>query len=484
MNSQTVRQPDNKRPIRPNKSKKYIKQTARFEGRRDGKPLIFGWGGHLSHKEKVQLQRRATWVTAIVVGLLIVAVFVGYWININIITPGLPITSVNGHQIPQSLYRKMAAFDAQLESNKLYGANGLTAKSKNMTKQLADEQKQFDTLTKQVNDLNTQIKKLPANSSQLPALKQQLKDVQKQQADQQSKASLLAQQIQQINKNDIPQQQTRYTQSQVANDSATWLQNDELIREWLQKQSSSIQAQINPSSSAIAHALSDFKANLPVGTSYNAYLSKDGVSDGDIQQMVAIKVRRDNMQTYLASQVQSPTYQVLARTMTIDTKAHAQQILKQLTDKSHPADFGALAKQKSVDTNTNTQGGSLGWLARGQYAQTYSQAIVENWMFDRSRTIDEISPVMLENGSYHITQILGIDPSRAVDKTTLQSLETNALSNWLLEQQALPSITMTPLDQDKLLDPANLPSDLHAGAPSPNGPGGAPGIPGGVPAQP
>src|SRR5436305_12017336 len=120
MNSQTVRRPENKRPSRSQKPKKYYKQTARFEGKRDGKPLIFGWGTHLSHNEKVQIQQRATWTTAISVILLIIVVLVGFWINLNIIIPGLPITSVNGHQIPQSLYRKMVAFNAELAQNALY----------------------------------------------------------------------------------------------------------------------------------------------------------------------------------------------------------------------------------------------------------------------------------------------------------------------------------------------------------------------------
>jgi len=96
MTSQTARQPSNQRPTRPNKSKRYVKQTARFEGKRDGKPLIFGWGGHLSHNEKVQLQRRTTWAVAIAFVLLIIAVFVGTWLNANVITPGLPITSLPG----------------------------------------------------------------------------------------------------------------------------------------------------------------------------------------------------------------------------------------------------------------------------------------------------------------------------------------------------------------------------------------------------
>jgi hypothetical protein len=86
--------------------------------------------------------------------------------------------------------------------------------------------------------------------------------------------------------------------------------------------------------------------------------------------------------------------------------------------------------------------------------------------------------VLKENGSYHIAQIMGINPSRPVDQSMLQTLKYNALSDWILEQQALPTTTITPEDQNMLLDPMNLPptSILPVGAPS-NGQN----IPGSVP---
>ncbi len=259
-----------------------------------------------------------------------------------------------------------------------------------------------------------------------------------------------------------------------------WLQQDELIREWLSGQSRAVQARINPSASALNHAMVDFKANLPKSTSYNSFLSKDGVSDDDMQAMMTVQLRRENMQAYLASLEVSPTYQVLARTMTIDTLAHAQNVLKQL---KHGTNFGKLTKTNSVDANTNSKGGSLGWLARGQYAQNYTAAVVENWLFDPARKLDELSPILNENGTYHIVQILGIDPSRPVDRTVVQTLKTSALSNWVLEQQALPSTKITPTDQNKLLDPMNIPPGLPASAPS-NSPGVPGSLPGGIPGQP
>src|SRR5256884_7554015 len=181
MNSQTARRPSNQRPTRPNKSKRYTKQTARFEGNRDGKPLIFGWGGHLSHNQKVQLQRRVTWITAISLFLLVVAVLVGFWININIIVPGLPITSVNGHPIPQSIYRKMVAFQAELAQNQLYGPNGLTVQRDNLRKQTAAQQKSASDTQKQIDTLNKQIKALPSGpGTQRTNLTNQLNTAQKQ----------------------------------------------------------------------------------------------------------------------------------------------------------------------------------------------------------------------------------------------------------------------------------------------------------------
>lgn len=480
-----VQRARNQRPTRPTKQNKYSKQTAHVEARRDGKPLIFGWGGHLSRNEKTRIQRRATWVVAAGIIVLIVVVITGFWLNINVITPGLPITTVNAHQIPQSLYRKLVAFKTQLEINKLNGPHGLIAQRKSLEQQIAQMQTTSNNDTKQINDLNAQIKNLPAGpSTQRSNLTAQVTSLQQQVLQAQITINSLNQQLSNLTSNIIPNEQQLFTQSQIGNDSATWLQDDEIIREWLATQSEAIQAKINPSANAIERAVNDFKANIPTTSSYSHFLSQDNVSDQDIQAMTALKLRRDNMQSYLASLIVSPTYQVLARTMTIDTLADAQKILNQL---KHGGDFAKIAAAKSVDTGTASKGGSLGWLARGQYAQTEQSAIVENWLFDPARKLSEISPILTENGAYHIVQILNIDPARPVDKTTLQTLRDSALSDWLLIQRAILGSKITPPDQTRLLDPANLPPDLPAGAPGqspglpqPGGlPSGMPGAPGG-----
>jgi parvulin-like peptidyl-prolyl isomerase len=469
MTSQTeqpVKRPVKQRTTRSTKPKRYNKQTAHVEARRDGKPLIFGWGKHLSHAEKVKIQRRTIWAVAGIFGLLIVGTILAFWININIIIPGKPITSVNGHQIPQSQYRKMVAVKTQLAYNNIYGKQGLVAQANDLTKKDAAQLKTINDLTKQVDTLNKQIKALPAGSSQQRTdLENQLQSTKKQLSDAQATHQKLNQQITNLNQNTIPLAKQSFTQSQVANDSVSWLQDDELIREWLTTQSPAIQNHVNPTTAEINKTLNDLKASLPATTSYSSFLSQMGISNDDVISMLTVNVRRDNMQNYLASKIVSPSYQVLSRTITTDTEAQANKILQEL---KNGGDFAKIASKQSKDTTTASSGGSQGWLARGQYALNQNAAVVENWLFDPSRYIYELSPVLRENGSYHIAQIMGIDPSRPIDKSMLQTLQFNALSNWILEQQALPSTKITPEDQNMLLDPMNLPptSILPAAAPS------------------
>ncbi len=471
MNSQTERKPDSKRPARSNKSNKYVKQTARFDARRDGKPIIFGWGGHLSHKEKIKFQQRVTWAIAAVIGLLIVAVIIGTWINLNVIVPGLPITSVNGHQIPQSDYRKLVALRTELEEEKLNGPHGLNAQAASLKAQVDAEQKIIDSDTSKVDSLNKQIKALPAgagSNAQRQQLNAQLASTKKDLTTAQTKHDQFNNQYTNLEQNTISNEQQLFTQSQVGNDSATYLQDDEIIREWLATQSAAIQAKINPTATQINQYVTTFKANLPKGMTYSKFLSQDNITDSDMQTMSALNVRRNNMQTYLASLIKSPTYQVHVRSITASTQATAQQLLNQL---KKGADFGSLAKQKSVDAASASNGGDLGWQARGQISQTDQSGVIDNWLFDPARYVGEISPVLNENGAYHIVQIVGIDPSRALDKATLQSLQTNALTNWLFEQRALPNMHITPVDQNKLTDSSNMPPDLPSGAPATAVPG-------------
>ena len=480
MKTQTARRPDQQRSTRTPKSRKYVRQTAHVEARRDGKPLIFGWGGHLSFNEKTRIKRRAVWATCIAFILIIVLVVAGFWININIITPNLPITSVNGQNITQDSYRKLVALKAQIEQNKIQGPKGLNAQSDELRRQGTAQQTTVTNLTNQVDALIKQVNSAPA--SQKAALNNKLAATRAQLSNAQTQLDQMQAQYQNLTQSIIPGEQQLYTQSQIGSESANWLQDNVLIEDWLAKQNTNIQNQVEPSAGSVNAAVRDFIANLPGSTTYNKFLSTNHVSDADVHAMMTLIQRRTNMQSYLASQIQSPAPQVSGRDIMVATPKDADSILQQL---KNGADFATLAKQKSVDNNTKAKGGDLGWMARGQYINTYAanvSAIVDNWIFDPARKANELSPVIKENGTYHIIQITGIDPSRPIDDTTLQALKTNALTAWLLSQKALPGVNVGSINQTMLLDPNNMPSSLPAAAPSNNAPGGVPGgMPGGLP---
>ena len=468
MKSQTARRPAEQRATRSANPNKFTRQTARVEARRDGKPLIFGWGGHLSRNEKTIIQRRAVWTLTILITVAIIAVLIAFWVNINITVPNKPITSVNGQTIPQSDYHKLVVFKAQLASNTLQGPHGLIAQRDALTKTLTALQKRYTDTGKQYTDLNKKIKALPAGpSAQRTDLEGQLHTAQATLKDIQTQGTALSAQYQTLTQNTIPNEQGLYVQSQIGNESVQWLQEDLLIRGWLAKGGSDLQAKINPSDAAIARAINDFSAQMPRSNNYNQFLSKYGVSDSDMHAMMALKLRRDNMQTYLASQITSPARQVQARAMTLSTTKDANAILNQLNG---GADFATLAKQKSVDNATKSKGGDLGWLVQGQYIKDYGSNLnggtIDNWLFDLSRKAKDLSPVLTDNGTYHIVQLEAIDQSRAVDKTVLSSLKDNALIAWMLDQKALPGTKITPADQNMLLDPLNMPQNIPTAPPN------------------
>jgi parvulin-like peptidyl-prolyl isomerase len=464
MNNQTARRPANKRPARSAQAKGYNKQTAHVQARRDGQPLIFGWGGHLNRTQKIQLQRLAVWSFIAFILLIIVVVFAAFWTNFNVVIPNLSIANVNGQNISQSTYRKMVALEGQISANKFKGKTGLRAQQATMKTKETNAQKVVTSDGDAITKLNKQIAALPAKSDQLATLNTQLSTAKAKQTQDQKTLTDYTNQYTSLSNQESLQEQL-FTQSQVANDSVEWLQEDLLIQNWLKTQSSTVQNQVNPNSSAVTKALTNFKANLPTGTTYDSFLKTSSVSDGDVQSAMTVILRRNNMQTYEAAQTKSPARQVDARAITFATTADAQKYLKQI---KAGTDFATIAKAQSVDSNTKAKGGELGWLANGQYMLNDSSNIgvtIDNWITDPSRTVNELSPILAENGTFHIVQIEKIDPARAVDSTTLTALKQNALKYWVAEQKAHGSKVSTP-DSTILLNPANMPSWLPQSAPS------------------
>ncbi len=400
----------------------YRRQTARVEERRDGKPLVFGWGKHLSRRQKTRIQTRAFWAFLIVAILAVVSVLGYSYYYVNYAVPAQPIVTVNGQKVPQSLFRKLNFYLAQDLSNQLAA---LQVKM-NAAQQKANSP---DNVTKaegekELNDLQTQQQTLQAQFS-------------------------------------IP------TVGAVSEED---LVDDVLIQEQIpQLEAKGVPASaLEASPQDIDAKLAAFKKAFPPTVTYSQFLNAAKMSEDDFRQVLAIIVRRDKMQKYQASLIGPTGLQVHGWVIQASSQDEANKFLTQLKNASAadlPAAFQKLAKRSSRDANTKAKGGDMGWVVFGDNSGITGGATGERWLFDPARKAGDLSPVLkIVNGQFDIYYISGIDPHRPLNTDKLNSLRTNALTNWIGLLKVEPQTHIGDVDTTKQLDPNNFPPNLPSGA--------------------
>lgn len=405
------------------------KQTARIEGLRDGKPLIFGWGRHLTRAQKAQYQHLATWSFIGVISLAVIATLLYGVLNEMVIIPNKTIVSVNSTNISQDTYRKELAYQAQVLWNRLQG-------------EIAQ---------------NTALQARVAKGD-VSAITQ---------------GQVVASQLQ--------ADEAAYAQAQITQTTISTLEENQLILQGEQRfkqQNHAKASDFEPTQKEVNTELAAFKKAFPNGETYAQFLSANGLSDSDVINSITIQLRRNKMQTYLANRLVSPAPQVHLRRIEVDTKAHATTVRSELVaGKLTDAIWSSLAKKNSLDTNSKDTGGDMGWIPAGT-----GDGGIELWAYDASRKVDDLSPVIADtSGTFDVVQVLAIDPSRPVDATTLAAAKSNALSHWLNQQRVAPFTHMTSADSTMLTASRNLPKkpSLSAALPAitPTVSTGIPGMP-------
>lgn len=423
MSNETLQKPprQNARSRASSRTAQFRRQTARLEGRRDGKPLIFNWGGHLTKAQKALYQRVAALSFLGVVIVAVVVTLVLGILNQNVFIPNQTFVTINGSKFTQDTYRKTLAFEAQTVWNKL----------------------QIE--IHQMNDLQTKV----------------------QQGDNAANTQL------QILQAQIQTDESTYQQAQITGATATLMIEDQLIQagaKRFEQQNHVPASTFAPSNSDINKALDTFKKSFPENEKYSDFLSKNGLSESDIRGYVQIQLRRDKMQAYLQSQMTSPTRQVHLRNIEVNTKADAENVLSQI---KKTGDWTALAKKYSLDVNSKNQGGDLGWIAPGM-----GDAGIEIWWTDSARKVNDISgPIHDASGTWDITQILGFDNSRAIDAQKLSDAKSNILSHWLGGEKVRPGYNISTPDSNMLTANRNMPVVPDLNASLPNVSGGVPQVP-------
>jgi hypothetical protein len=375
--------------------------------------------------QKNRIQSRAAYGFFAAIIILIVGVLVFGIIQQNILLPNATIARVNSHNISQDTYRKLLAYNAQ------------------------DTWNQYSTLVQQQNQLAT---KLAAGDASAAALN-----------------SSLTPQIQSI--------EGSYAASQLEQTTIDQLVEDQLIQQGIARfvqKNPKLASKLEPSDAAISKKLNAFENAFPKGETYSQFLSKDNLSTADVRADIALELRRTSMQAYLATLLVSPTRQVHLRRIETSSAADAMKVFNLLNQKK--ITWEQAAKQYSLDPNTKGTGGDMGWVPPGT-----GDAGIELWAYAAGRNVNDITttPIKDQSGTFDIVQILVIDPSRAVDATTLQDSQSNALSHWLSGQRANPSNSFGTPNSTMMGATRNLPTlpNLNATLKNENPQGQNPGLP-------
>ena len=110
-------------------------------------------------------------------------------------------------------------------------------------------------------------------------------------------------------------------------------------------------------------------------------------------------------------------------------------------------DFADLALQFSNDPGSGSQGGDLGWAARGRYVPEFDEAAF-------SLEVGEISAPVKTSFGYHIIEVLERDDERPKEEAALQQEYAQAFQTWLQEQ--VLSLNIDRPDNLSAMLPRNL----------------------------
>ena len=146
-----------------------------------------------------------------------------------------------------------------------------------------------------------------------------------------------------------------------------------------------------------------------------------GITEATLRSVYEIQVLRQKLLDEVAVDTPHSEEQVWARHILVETKAEADVIIRDLTERG--IDFAEEAKRFSKDTGSGANGGDLGWFGKGAMVAEFEQAAF-------SQKIGEIGPAVKSQFGYHIIQVLGKQELPLTDSQYEQNRQT-AFSDWL-----------------------------------------------------
>lgn len=209
------------------------------------------------------------------------------------------------------------------------------------------------------------------------------------------------------------------------------LTNEQILKQEAPKYIGEVtSADINQELKKIAQGVSENITDSEFKEWYRQQLNEAKLSDAEYKELIRNRLLAIRLQEYLAERVPTIGEQVHVYAIVVETFEDAEAVKARL---DAGEDFGDLAREVSLDTETGEKGGELGWIPRGAM----------DFLFDEtafSLNIGEASDILPTEQGFYLLKVSEKAVAREIEEEFLQVLKGQALQNWFAEERQFHEI--------------------------------------------
>lgn len=180
-------------------------------------------------------------------------------------------------------------------------------------------------------------------------------------------------------------------------------------------------------------------------SAYRNAVKKSGLHVGEYRQMMRAQLVSATLRSQLEEQVPPTAEQVHLRAIIVSTEEEAKKALDRI---NAGEDFGAVAREMTLDPNGKNTGGDIPFSPRENLPAVFA---------DQAFTlpIGQVSDIIPgETAGFYIIQVLERDPNRELNANQKQSVASRRFQEWLDQQRDEQNLkdTLGTNDQTKALN--------------------------------
>lgn len=170
------------------------------------------------------------------------------------------------------------------------------------------------------------------------------------------------------------------------------------------------------------------------GARFEQWLQENGLNEESLRQRLFSDLLAAAVRDVITADLAHQQVHIHARYIFSTDQARAQEVLAKL---QAGADFGAIARQYSMDETTRESGGDLGFIPHGVMPLAFDKAAF-------ALKSDQISEIVSVDSGFMIIQVLEIDPARTVSDDNWPLVQQYAFETWLADERAQAEIMLNP----------------------------------------